>query len=430
MTVIGMLGCGTVGTGFLEVLKRRRWHEGRFPVRRALVTDPRRERLLPIAVELTDRPEAVVGDPDIQVVVDVLPDSAAAYGVVVQALENRKAVITANRALVAEHGLELERLALRQNVPFLYRAALLAGVPAAAALSEYTLVSPVRAICGVLHRAGHVALTVMTQGRSPEDALREMAEMGYIPARPASESDEREDLWSLVLLVRMVTGAFPRLDHIRRRGLQGVEAADLAVARQMGFAVKPLVFWEETPQWHRAIAEPMAVPLTHPLAHLAGYEGALLVWYEDIGPQLYTGLGGGALPTAAALVADLLSLAAWTPRAPLAEPWQSYRADHAMDAYLLRFVLARQAESLRTCVEGLERSNVLIHRLETALHESMRTLEVVVLTEPVPDQTMADVLNALRRQSAVQSIQAFRIPAIFRWDPVRVFRPGSTPPRR
>ncbi|GBC84236.1 Homoserine dehydrogenase [bacterium HR11] len=428
MTVIGMLGCGTVGTGFLEVLKRRRWHEGRFQVRRALVTDPQRERWLPIPVELTDRPEAVVSDPDIQVVVDVLPDSAAAYGPVVQALENRKAVLTANRALVAEHGLELEQLALRQNVPFLYRAALLAGVPAAVALREYTLVSPVRAVCGVLHRAGHVVLTAMTQGQSPEDALQEMAEAGYVSARSAAEPDGREDLWSLVLLVRTITGAFPRLDHIRRRGLQGIEPADLAAAQRMGFVIKPLIFWEETPQWHRAIAEPMAVPGTHPLAHLAGYESGLLVWYEDIGPQLYVGLGGGALPTAAALVADLLSLTAWTPRTPVIEPWQSYRADHAMDAYLLRFVLARQSESLRTCVEGLERANVLIHRLETTLHESTRTLEVVVLTEPVPDQTMVDVLNGLRRQSAVQAIQAFRVPAVFRWDPTRVFRTGSTPP--
>jgi homoserine dehydrogenase len=427
MTVIGMLGCGTVGTGFLELLKRRRWHEGRFQVRRALVTDPRRERSLPLAVELTDRPEAVVGDPDIQVVVDVLPDSASAYGAVVQALELRKAVITANRALVAEHGLELEQLALRQNAPFLYRAALMAGVPGAAALREYANVSPARALCGVLHRAGHVILTAMAHGHSPEDALRSMAEAGYVPARPGPESDEREDLWSLALLVRTVTGAFPRLDHIRRRSLQGIEPADLAAAHRLGFTVKPIIFWEETPQWHRAIAEPMAVPWTHPLAHLAGYESGLLVWYEDIGPQLYVGLGGGALPTAAALVADLLSVPAWTPRPPLGEPWQSYRADHAMDAYLLRFVLTRQSESLRTCLEGLERSNVLIHRLETTLHESTKTLEVVVLTEPVPDQTMADVLNGLRRQSTVQALQAFRVPAIFRWDPVRVFRTGTTP---
>ncbi|MCS7311494.1 MAG: hypothetical protein NZ742_01055 [Acidobacteria bacterium] len=181
MTAIGMLGCGNVGTGFLEILKRRRWHEGRFQVRRALVTDPHRERLLPIPVELTDRPEAIVGDPSIQVVVDVLPDSATAYNPVVQALENRKTVITANRALVAEYGLELEQRAFRQNVPFLYRAALMAGVPAAAAFREYMLVSPVRAICGVLQRVGHVTLTAMTQGRSPEEALQKCPKWAMCP---------------------------------------------------------------------------------------------------------------------------------------------------------------------------------------------------------------------------------------------------------
>ncbi|MCS7311495.1 MAG: hypothetical protein NZ742_01060 [Acidobacteria bacterium] len=226
----------------------------------------------------------------------------------------------------------------------------------------------------------------------------------------------------------MFAGAFPRLDCIRRRGLRGIEPSDLAAAQRMGFVIKPLILWEETPQWHRAIAEPMAIPQTHPLAHLAGYESGLLVWYEDIGPQLYTGLGGGALPTAAALVADLLSSTTWTPRPPLIEPWQSYRAEHAMDAYFLRIILARQSDSLRTCVECLERANVLIQRFETTLHEPTRTLEVVGLTEAVPDQTMADALNGLRRQSAVQTIQAFRVPAVFRWDPSRVFRTGSTPP--
>ncbi len=423
---IGLLGCGTVGTGILELIRRRQWHEYWVRVNRAFVRDPARPRLLPVPVECTDRVEQIVTDPDIDVVIDVLPDPGTAYGPVRQALENRKHVISANWQLLATHGDELEQFAREQGVAFLYEAAMTGSVPFAHIAQRWTRVSPIRAFLGIPH--GVERLWGLPESRSDDGASEseQMMRFGIAPSARTEHEWERSVAW-VILIGRWAAGTWISREHIRIRKNTPKDHRVIELARAHGYALCPAFLWEDHTTWQRALVEWMAVPDRCPLAHLSPYEAGLLVWYEDIGPQLYTGLGGGALPAAAAVLADLLRIVQRDWSFTRALSWHPHRDDQAQDAYFLVLHVAHQSDNIHACVTHLQDHAISVQHVHVNTHPASPGFEIVIVTERVPDATMRTVVHSLEKHPGVHTVDAFRIPDILTWSPERVYHKQWTP---
>ncbi|MBI3962557.1 MAG: homoserine dehydrogenase [Deinococcus sp.] len=395
MLRVALLGCGTVGTGVLELLSRSSLP---LVVRGVAVAHLDRPRAPVVSPELlTDRPFELVSQSDVDVVVELIGGLDPAESLVRAALEAGKDVVTANKALIAERGEALLALARSRGRRLLYEASVCAGTPvirAARALAA----GGVWRLAGILNGTCNYVLSRMAAGMEFDDAVRLAQQRGFAEADPTLDISGRDAAQKLVVLVREAMGLVVPPDAFAVEGIAQVRRGDLLAAREQGYALKLVAVARRDGEKLQLRVHPGLIPLGHPLAQVEEELNALLIESDGTGEVFLRGRGAGALPTATAVLADLLELMTGAGTMTLATPARLSIVPHGevRARRLLRIEVADELRAVRTLTDQLAAAGVSLDHL-SAYPVPDRGTVLTVLTGRAPGANLANALAALVR---------------------------------
>ncbi len=313
---IALIGCGTVGGGvarlLLEQPERLAARAGRpLVLRRVVVRDLSKPRAIaPPRELLTTDLRAVLNDPAIGVAVELVGGTDWARRAVLDLFAAGKDMVTANKALLAQHGAEVFDAARRHGRTVAFEASVGGGIPIIAALSESLAANQILALQGILNGTSNFILTAMSaQGQSYAEALAEAQRLGYAEADPTLDVDGTDAAHKLVILAQIAFGLTIPVSAIARRGIAGLHQMDIRYAHELGYTIKLLAeAWLSERQLALHVS-PVLLRHQTPLAQVRGAYNAIHVVGDAVGDTLYYGQGAGQMPTASAVVGDLIDLA-------------------------------------------------------------------------------------------------------------------------
>ncbi|HEX5271375.1 MAG TPA: homoserine dehydrogenase [Gemmataceae bacterium] len=313
---IALVGCGTVGSGVARLLlerpERLASRAGRpLALRHVVVRDPDKARgvALPPGLVSTDLRSALA-DPSVGVVVELAGGTGWAKQAVLDSLAAGKHVVTANKALLARHGPEVFDAARRAGRAIAFEASVAGGIPIIAALSQSLAANQVTAIQGILNGTCNFILTGMSEhGKSYAEALAEAQARGYAEADPTLDVDGSDAAHKLAILAHIAFGVSVPVEAIDRHGIAGMHDTDIRYARELGYTIKLLAeAWLDGRELALHVS-PVLLRHETPLAQVRGAYNAINVVGDAVGDTLYYGQGAGQMPTASAVVADVIDLA-------------------------------------------------------------------------------------------------------------------------
>ena len=426
---LGLLGLGTVGTGVLEVLARnqeeieRRLGHG-IEVARVLVRDTERPRSPLIARDrLTTSADAILSDPEIRIVLEVMGGCGDALAHMLRALRSGRAVVTANKDAMAEHASELFAAAAAGKGPgIFFEASVGGGIPIVRAVQDSLAANRLRRIAGILNGTTNYILTRMGRdGTTLEAALAQAQAHGYAEADPASDLDGLDAARKLCILSSLAYGTRCRLADVHCEGIRAVQPVDIAHAARMGWVVKLLAISELVDERVSMRVHPAFLPLAHPLAAVHDAFNGIFVQGDAVGEAMFYGRGAGALPTASAVLGDVMEAVRGLDGAPpRLDCTRLHRRPVArMGGVVSRFyvrlqvpdrvgVLARIAHVLGKA--GVSILSVLQAPLSTP-HAAAQEVgdglaELVIVTHTVRDAAMRRAMAELERLDVVVGVGA------------------------
>jgi homoserine dehydrogenase len=313
---IGMLGCGTVGASTIRLLYEHAddiaMRAGcRVEVARVAVRDLDRERGVPLPRDaFTTDAEAIVDDPEIDVVCEVLGGIEPAKALMLRALTNGRSVVTANKELLATEGKDLFDAADAAGLDLLFEASVAGGIPLIRPLKESLAGDRVSRLLGIVNGTTNYILTQMSEhGSSFDDALAEAQRLGYAEADPTADVEGFDAAAKCAILASIAFNSRVVASDVYREGITGVTALDIADARRMGYVVKLLAIAELDDGEISARVHPAMIPQAHPLASVRDAFNAVFVEGDKVGQLMFYGPGAGGDPTATAVVGDLVTAA-------------------------------------------------------------------------------------------------------------------------
>jgi homoserine dehydrogenase len=315
---IALIGCGTVGGGVAKLLvdqaQRLAERAGRpLLLRRVLVRDLAKPRAVNLPRDLvTTDLQAVIDDPNIHVGVELAGGVDWARRAVLDLLAAGKHVVTANKALLAEHGHEVFEAARKHGRAIAFEASVMGGVPIVAVLAESLAANQVQSLQGILNGTSNFILTAMTeQSRCYADALADAQRLGYAEADPTLDVDGTDAAHKLAILAQLAFGATVPVKTIDRRGIAEVQEMDIRYARELGYTIKLLgeAWLDEAARQLALHVSPVLLRHQTLLAQVRGADNAIRITGDAVGETLLYGRGAGQMPTASAVVADIIDLA-------------------------------------------------------------------------------------------------------------------------
>jgi len=443
MTIgVGLLGLGTVGAGVAAILANP---EGRHPLvgslalQRVAVRDLGRARPVAIPAErLTTNPEAVVDDPAVEIVVEVMGGLEPARSLILRAIAAGKPVVTANKAVIARHGQEIAAAAAERGVYVLIEAAVGGGIPIIEPLKQSLGGNRIQRVSGIINGTTNYILTRMAEeGAAYADVLADAQRLGYAEADPAADVQGGDAADKIAILAGLAYGGPIPRSEIPTEGIDRLDSRDVAYAAQLGFVVKLVAVAERMAE---ASAEgladgsalqpdgpdplpldvrvhPTLLPRQHPLAGVHGVNNAILVEGDPVGRVMFYGPGAGAGPTASAVVADILNIAGIRQAAgtggrldPLlaASRWRRCRLVESSRTRHRNYVRLQTSDQvgvigrIGSCFGQAEVSIQSIVQLEASGGQA----EIVVITHEVEESRFQAALAAIRALPEIQSVAA------------------------
>ena len=312
---VGLLGIGTVGGGTYTVLRRNEAEitrrAGR-PIRIVKVADKNLELARSVTqgqVALCDDAYAVVDDPDIDIVIELIGGCGIAKDLVLRAIERGKHVVTANKALLAMHGNEIFAAAQAKGVMVAFEAAVAGGIPIIKALREGLTANRIEWIAGIINGTTNFILSEMRdKGLAFADVLAEAQRLGYAEADPTFDVEGVDAAHKLTIMAAIAFGIPMQFDQAYVEGISKLDAADIKYAEDLGYRIKLLGITRKTGAGIELRVHPTLIPARCLIANVEGAMNAVLVQGDAVGSTLYYGKGAGAEPTASAVIADLVDV--------------------------------------------------------------------------------------------------------------------------
>lgn len=312
---IGLCGLGTVGAGVVKILQNHQQelqHQTgcELELRKILVNDIHKKREVEVDSDLlTARADDIVEDEDIEIVIEVMGGIREAYELVKKALDNGKHVVTANKDMLAEYGLELSELAREKKRDIFYEASVAGGIPILRSLKEGLVSDRIHKLMGIVNGTTNYILTKMDEeGRDFEDVLTEAQELGYAEADPSSDVDGLDAARKIALLARLAFSMPVDLSDVNVRGIRKISAEDMKLADQFGYKMKLIGLAARDENKVEVSVEPVLLKKDHPLTSVKNEYNAVYVYGDAVGETMFYGPGAGSLPTAVAVMSDLVGV--------------------------------------------------------------------------------------------------------------------------
>ncbi len=424
---IGMVGLGTVGTGVARVLRdqpdRIARHAGhRLELARVVVRDAAKPRSLALPAHLiTDQVDHLIADPEIPIAIELMGGVEPARTIVLDLLKNGKSVVTANKALLAEHGPELFDCARNMGRSIAFEAAVCGGIPIIANLGQSLAANQITSLRGILNGTSNFIVSRMDERNSSyAAAVAEAQRRGFAESDPTLDVDGTDAAQKLAILAHLAFGARVDWRDIPRTGIDQLDPADLRYARELGYRVRLLAVAElgEDLELH---VSPTLVRMGRPLAEVREAYNAVRIVGDVVGPVFFHGLGAGQLPTASAVLADLIDTAVgraritfrtldlWSQREPLVT-----LSDHARvkSRFYMRFTGEDQT-GVRGEIAGIigphQISIAAVIQKEPDGEGELTYVPLVIMTHDAPEGAAA---RAVAEIDSLPSIQkpSVRIP--------------------
>lgn len=317
---IGLLGLGTVGGGTAQILRENAQEIERRLGRKVklfMVADRNLERVRAELDEqqvlITDDAFAVIEHPQVDIVVELIGGSTVAKELLLGAIANGKHVVTANKKLLAEHGNEIFALAEIKNVMVMFEAAVAGGIPIIKALREGLAANRIEWIAGIINGTSNFILSQMReQGTSFDEALAEAQELGYAEADPTFDIEGHDAGHKIAIMSALAFGVKLNFNKCYLEGISKLKSKDIIYAEELGYRVKLLGITRRTQEGIELRVHPTLIPAKRLLANVNGVMNAVWVYADMVGSTLHYGAGAGALPTASAVVADILDISRLT----------------------------------------------------------------------------------------------------------------------
>lgn len=311
---VGLIGFGTVGSGTAEVLRQQSERLTRrtgIRIRLRKVADIY-VKSLPAHfsdVALTNDAADLINDPEIDIVVELIGGIEPAKTFILQAIEKGKHVVTANKALISQHGKEIFDAAARKNVEVGFEASVGGGIPVIKSLKEGLAANKIISIMGILNGTANYILNRMTDhGLSFDEVLKEAQAKGYAEADPTYDVEGIDTAHKLVILMTMAYGTHVRLEDVSIEGISRIEPIDIAFAHEFGYRIKLLAISRNHDDSVEARVHPTLVPENHMLGNIGGAYNGILFTGDMVEDVLLYGYGAGMMPTGSAVVADIVDI--------------------------------------------------------------------------------------------------------------------------
>jgi homoserine dehydrogenase len=393
---VGLLGLGTVGGGTLTVLRRNAAEIAR-RAGRSIVVDKAAVRDLDKAarvagdLRLTRDPFAIVEDPAIDIVVELIGGLSPARELVLRAIENGKHVVTANKHLLAKFGNEIFAAAQGKGVMVGFEAAVGGGIPIIKALREGLTANRIEWLAGIINGTSNFILSEMRDKGAPfADVLREAQALGYAEADPTFDIEGIDAAHKLAILAAIAFGIPVQFDRVYTEGISALTREDVRYAEELGYRIKLLGIARRAEQGIELRVHPTLIPHRRLIANVDGAMNAILVMGDAVGPTLYYGAGAGSEPTASSVVADLVDITRLATADPHHRvPHLAFQPDQLADTPILPMSEVRTAYYLRMRAE--DRPGVLAD-MTRILADGEISIDAMVQKEPAAGEAEVDII--------------------------------------
>ncbi len=408
---VGLLGLGTVGGGTANVLSRNAQEIARRAGREIRVTHAAAREVNPDlnteAIEICDDAFAVVNNPDIDIIVELIGGYDPARQLVLQAIENGKHVVTANKALIALHGNEIFEAAQKKGVMVAFEAGVAGGIPIIKALREGLAANQIEWLAGIINGTGNFILTEMRdKGRDFADVLAEAQALGYAEADPTFDVEGIDAAHKLTILASIAFGVPLQFEKTYTEGISKITREDVNYAEQLGYRIKHLGVTRKTEKGIELRVHPTLIPERRLIANVDGVMNAVLVQGDAVGPTLYYGAGAGSEPTASAVVADVIDVARTMTVDPENRvPHLAFQPNALSDTPVLAMEQIVTAYYLR--MQAADRPGVLAE-VTQILGEQGISIEAMIQKEPAEGESIASIIMLTQRVVESQMNEAIR----------------------
>ncbi|MFP4066563.1 MAG: homoserine dehydrogenase [Spirochaetaceae bacterium] len=425
---IGLLGLGTVGGATYRVLTRNAEEISRRAGRDIVITHASVRdtgRVAPLGLEdvrLSNDLEAVVEDPEISVVVELIGGADDAYELIMRAIENGKHVVTANKALIALHGNELFAAAQKKGVMIAFEGAVAGGIPIIKSIREGLAANKINWIAGIINGTCNFILTEMRDhGRDFDDVLQEAQRLGYAEADPSFDVDGIDAAHKLTILASIAFGIPLQFDRVYTEGVGKVSADDVVYARELGYIIKHLAIARKTDGRIELRVHPTLIPERRLIANVNGVMNAIQVMADALGPTLYYGPGAGGEPTASAVVADLVDVVrALTTDPENRVPHLAFKPDQIADLPICPIEEIETSYYIR--LQAVDRPGVMA-KVSGIMGDLDISIEAIIQKEPSEGETTVPLILVTRRvkeKAVKEAIRQFRHLDVIVGDVVRL----------
>ena len=415
---IGICGLGTVGCGTVNVLNRNS-QEIRDRLGCEILISQVGSRRDPQDCDLAGISFVrdiftVAENPDIDILVELIGGTTVAKELVLRAIQNGKHVVTANKALIAEHGNEIFCAANKKGVTVAFEAAVAGGIPIVKAIREGLVANNIEWIAGIINGTSNFILTEMKdKNRNFIDALQEAQELGYAEADPTFDIEGIDAAHKLVIMASLAFGHSFKFDKIFTEGITKIEPQDIMYAEQLGYRIKHLGVARKRNKAIELRVHPVLIPEECLIANVDGVMNAVLVKGDAVGATMYYGSGAGAEPTASAVIADICDLTRTIECKPEQRiPHFGFKHDALKDTRILPICEVKTASYMR--ITALDVPGVLV-QITKALSEENISIEAIIQKEPAADKEHVQLIlltnNTVEKyiDAAVEKIQSLDV---------------------
>ncbi|BBP01679.1 homoserine dehydrogenase [Sulfuriferula nivalis] len=394
---VGLLGLGTVGGGTLTVLRRNAAEITRragreIRVTMAAVRDLDKAKMYAAPdLKLIDDAYAIVDNPEIDIVVEMIGGESPAKELILRAIENGKHVVTANKALIANHGTEIFAAAQRKGVMVAFEAAVAGGIPIIKAIREGLTANRIEWIAGIINGTTNFILTEMRdKGADFADVLKEAQRLGYAEADPTFDVEGVDAAHKLTIMSAIAFGIPMQFDKAYMEGITKLTGDDVRYAEQLGYRIKLLGITKRTKNGIELRVHPALIPARRLIANVDGAMNAILVKGDAVGVTMYYGAGAGAEPTASSVVADLVDVTRMHTADPHSRvPHLAFQPDTLSDEPILAMDDVRTAYYLR--LRAFDKPGVLAD-VTRILADLDISIDAMVQKEPHEGQELVDIV--------------------------------------
>jgi len=417
---LGLMGFGTVGTGVVRIIQAHQEDLQKqtgmgIEVKRILVQDIEKKRnLKPITATLTTDPSDLLDDPEIDVIVEVIGGISPAKEYILRALENGKHVVTANKDLMALHGAEILNKAQEKGCDVFYEASVAGGIPILRALVEGFSSDRITKLMGIVNGTTNYILSKMSQeGADYADVLKEAQALGYAEADPTSDVEGFDAARKMAILATLGFHVPVKLEDVDVKGISSVTKEDIAYGKQLGYEVKLLGLARRDGEAIEVSVQPTLIPKSHPLASVNGVFNAVYVYGEAVGETMFYGPGAGELPTATAVVSDLVTVVknmklGVNGRGAVAPYKEKILKDDSqkLSKYFLRIVVADKRGVLAQITQLLADKNISLEQVIQQPYDNGNQAELIMVTHSASKKDMEDVVEYLQQLDIISEIKS------------------------